>query len=153
MFITNRQFIKDFAVNTGSTSSPTYTPMCTASEINIDTDFETKDFYVFCDALQRTILTGGSFGLSGTIKFDTSNAGEMELLDRVHTFIASGEIAQFNNIEVQYKLLTSESDGVLTYTTYKASGSIVLSDMGGAAEDETEFGFEFKQNGVATPVT
>ena len=30
---------------------------------------------------------------------------------------------------------------------------MVLSDMGGAAEDETEFGFEFKQNGVATPVT
>lgn len=153
MFITNRQFIKDFAVNTSTTSTPSYSPMCTASEINIDTDFETKDFYVFCDALQRTILTGGSFGLSGTIKFDTSNAGEMELLNRVHTFIASGTIAQFNNIEVQYKLLTSESDGVLTYTTYNASGSIVLSDMGGAAEDETEFGFEFKQNGVATAST
>jgi hypothetical protein len=127
--------------------------MCTASEINIDTDFETKDLYVFCDALQRTILTGGSFVLSGTIKFDTSNAGEMELLNRVHTFIASGEIAQFNNIEVQYKLLESETDGVLTYKTYKANGSMVLSDMGGAAEDETEFGFEFKQNCVATPVT
>lgn len=153
MFITNRQFIKDFAVNTGTTAQPTFSPMCTASEINIDTDFETKDFYVFCDALQRTILTGGSFVLSGTIKFDTSNAGEMELLDRVHTFIASGEIAQFNNIEVQYKLLESETDGVLTYKTYKANGSIVLSDMGGAAEDETEFGFEFKQNGVATAST
>jgi hypothetical protein len=153
MFITNRQFIKDFSINTGSTSTPSYTAMCTASEINIETDFETKDFYVFCDALQRTILTGGSFVLSGTIKFDTSNAGEMELLNRVHTFIASGEIAQFNNIEVQYKLLESETDGVLTYKTYKANGSMVLSDMGGAAEDETEFGFEFKQNGVATPVT
>lgn len=153
MFVTNRQFIKDFAINTSATSTPSYTPMCTASEINIDTDFETKDFYVFCDALQRTILTGGSFGLSGTIKFDTSNAGEMALLDRVHTFIASGTIAQFNNVQVQYKLLTSESDGVLTYTTYNATGTLVLSDLGGSAEDETEFGFEFKQNGVATVVT
>lgn len=153
MFITNRQFIKDFGINTSTTSTPSYTPMCTASEINIDTDFETKDFYVFCDALQRTILTGGSFGLSGTIKFDTSNAGEMELLDRVHTFIASGSIAQFNNIQVQYKLLESETDGVLSYTTYTASGTLVLSDLGGAAEDETEFGFEFKQNGVGTAAT
>ena len=48
MFINNRQFIKDLGINTSATSTPSYTTMCTASEINLNTDLETQDFYVFC---------------------------------------------------------------------------------------------------------
>ena len=49
-FINNREFIKNLAINTGTSETPVFTTICTTSEINIDVDLETKDFYVFCDA-------------------------------------------------------------------------------------------------------
>lgn len=41
-FINNREFIKNLAVNTGTTQSPTFTTMCTASELTFNTEFEEK---------------------------------------------------------------------------------------------------------------
>ena len=52
-FINNRELIKNLAINTGTSGSPVYTPICTTSEVQVATDLESKDFYVFCDALQR----------------------------------------------------------------------------------------------------
>ena len=57
-YVTNRDVIKNFAFNTGTSGSPVFTNMCTATELSLNTDFETQDWYVFCDAIQRSIKTG-----------------------------------------------------------------------------------------------
>lgn len=149
-FISNRDLIKNLAVNTGTTSSPTYTTICTASEIAIDTDLEEKDFYVFCDSLQRKIVTGASVVLSGTIKLDVNNTGVLDLLGDIHSLISAGTISQFNNKQIKFDLLTGVNNNVLEYTTYTANATISLSDLGGNAEDESEFGFEMTLIGTAT---
>lgn len=152
-FINNREFIKNLAINTGTTETPVFTTICTTSEINIDVDLETKDFYVFCDALQRRITTGAAMGLSGTLKIDVNNAGVTGLLDNIHTLLADGEIAQFNNQLIKFDLLTGINNGVLEYTTYQVPTNLTLSDLGGPAEDEGEFSFEMPFNGKGTVVT
>lgn len=149
-FISNRELIKNLAVNTGTTENPTYTTICTASEIAIDTDLEEKDFYVFCDSLQRKIVTGASVVLSGTIKLDVNNAGVIDLLGDVHSLISAGTISQFNNKQIKFDLLTGVENNVLEYTTYTANATLSLSDLGGNAEDESEFGFEMTLIGTAT---
>lgn len=149
-FISNRELIKNLAVNTGTTEKPTYTTICTASEIAIDTDLEEKDFYVFCDSLQRKIVTGASVVLSGTIKLDVNNAGVIDLLGDIHSLISAGTISQFNNKQIKFDLLTGVENSVLEYTTYTANATLSLSDLGGNAEDESEFGFEMTLIGTAT---
>ena len=69
-YVTNRDVIKNLALNTGTTGSPVFTNLCTASEITLNTEFEEKDWYVYCDAIQRSIITGVSMSLEGTIKLD-----------------------------------------------------------------------------------
>ena len=150
VYIPNRDLIKNLKWNTGTTSNPTYTNICTTSEIGIDIDLETKDWYVFCDALQRRLVTGGSVTLSGTIKLDVNNAAEMDMLGTVHTMIASGTIAQFNNKSIKFDLLSAYTSDTLTYTTYTADVNVSFSDLGGAAEDEAEFSFEMTLIGTAT---
>lgn len=152
-YINNRELIKNLAINTGTTLNPTYTPICTTSEVSISTELNEKDFYVFCDALQRKIITGASVMLSGTLKLDVENEGDLALLDKVHTLIGDGEITQFSNVGIQFDLLTGSTGGVLEYTTYQANVSLNLSDLGGAAEDESEFSFEMQLIGKATEVT
>lgn len=151
-YINNRELIKNLAINTGTTLNPTYTPICTTSEVSISTELNEKDFYVFCDALQRKIITGASVMLSGTLKLDVENEGDVALLDKVHTLIGDGEITQFSNVAIQFDLLTGSTGGVLEYTTYQANVSLNLSDLGGAAEDESEFSFEMQLIGKATEV-
>lgn len=152
-FISNRELIKNLAINTGTTEVPVYTPICTTSEIGIETELEEKDFYVFCDALQRKVITGASVTLTGTLKIDMNNTGDMEILDKVHTLIGDGEVSQFSNVKVQFDLLSGQTSGVLEYTTYQANVSLNVSDLGGAAEDEAEFSFEMQLIGKATEVT
>jgi hypothetical protein len=149
-YITNRELVKNLSINTGTSANPTYTPICTTSEISIETDFEEKDWYVFCDSLQRKLLTGASVVLSGTLKLDVNNTGDMALLSKVHTLLADGEIAQFNNQQIKFDLLSSVASDVLTYTTYTANVVMVLNDLGGSAEDESEFSFEMTLIGTAT---
>ena len=59
-YVTNRDVIKNLALNTGTSGSPVFTNLCTASEITLNTEFEEKDWYVYCDAIQRSIITGVS---------------------------------------------------------------------------------------------
>lgn len=151
-FISNRQLITDLAINTGTSENPTFTPICTTSEVNISTDLESKDFYVYCDALQRKLITGAAVMLSGTLKLDVNNEGDLAILDTVHTLIADGEISQFNGIGIQFNLLTGVNKGVLEYTKYQVNVSLSVSDLGGAAEDESEFSFEMALIGTATVV-
>ena len=151
-FINNRQFIKGLAVNTGTSANPTFTTMCTASELTFNTDFEEKTFYVFCDAIQRAIKTGVALSIEGTVKIDMNNTAILDLLGDVHTLISTGEIAQFNNQLMQFDLLTGITNSVLEYSTYQVPVSFSLSDLGGAAEDEAEFGITINIIGKGTLV-
>lgn len=152
-FINNRELVKNLAINTGTTENPVYTAICTTSEVGVETELEEKDFYVYCDALQRKIITGASVTLTGTLKLDVNNTGDLALLEKVHTLIGDGEVSQFSNVGIQFDLLSGVSNGVLEYTTYQANVSLSLSDLGGAAEDESEFSFEMQLIGTATEIT
>ena len=151
-FINNREFIKGLAFNTGTSSNPTFTEACTSSEISLDTDWEEKTFYVWCDAIQRTILTGGTLTISGTMKLDLNNTANMTLLSKIHSFITNGEISQFRDL-IQFELLSGVTSSTMTYTKYQAPVVIKLSDLGGNAEDEAEFSYEISLQGKGTVVT
>lgn len=152
MFINNRQLIKDLGLNTSSTETPTFTNLCCASEIGINTDIETQDFYVFCDALQRHLTTGLNIILNTTVKVDVENAGVIALLAKVHTAIKDGTVTQFNNVPIKFSVLSGYSNGAFEYTTYQANANMTISDLGGAAEDVSEVPVEFQLNGTATVV-
>lgn len=151
-YTTNREFIKGLAFNTGTTQNPTFTPACTSTEISLETEFDEQTWYVFCDAIQRKLLTGGSLTLTGTLKLDVNNTADIALLTKIHTFITSGTISQFSD-KIQFQLLSGVSTNTLTYTKYQADAIIKLSGLGGAAEDVTEFSYEISINGTATVVT
>lgn len=151
-FINNRELIKNLALNTGTSSSPTFTEMCTTSEVTVNTEFEEKTFYVFCDAIQRAILTGVAMGLDTTVKIDMNNTAIQSVLGNIKTLISTGSIAQFNNQLIQFELLTGISGGVLEYTKFQVPANLKISDLGGAAEDEGEFSLEITFNGKGTIV-
>lgn len=151
-YINNRQFIKGLAVNTGTSQNPTFTTMCTASELTFNTEFEEKTFYVFCDAIQRALKTGVAMSIEGTVKIDMNNTAIVALLGDVHTLLSTGEIAQFSNQLMQFDLLTGINNGVLEYTTYRVPVSFSLSDLGGPAEDEGDFGITINIIGKGTVV-
>ena len=152
-YVSNREVIKNLSINTGTSENPTFTAICTTSEVGVETELEEKDFYVFCDALQRKLITGASVTLTGTLKLDVNNNGDLAFLDKVHTLIADGEVAQFSNILIKFDLLSGVSGSTLEYSTYQAQVSLNISDLGGAAEDEAEFSFEMQLIGKATEVT
>lgn len=149
-YVTNRDIIKNFKINTGTSGSPTYTPLCTTSELTLDTSFDTAEWYTYCDAIQRSIITGVAMSISGTIKIDVNNDAITTLLSKVHTLIANGTISQFNNILAQFDLLTGVQGGVLEYTTYTVNTRLTLESLGGSAESEGEFDFTMTINGSAT---
>jgi hypothetical protein len=151
-FLDNRELIKHLAVNTGTSANPTYTEICTTSEVKLNTELEEKDFYVYCDAIKRKIVTGAEVSLEGTLKLDVNNEGDIALLDKAHTLISSGEIAQFSNVGIQFDLLSGVEGGVLEYTTYRANVTLSLSDIGGNAEDEAGISFTMSFIGTATEV-
>lgn len=149
-YVTNRDVIKNLKINTGTSSAPTYTDLCTTSELSLNQDFEEKDWYVFCDAIQRSIITGVSMTLEGTVKIDVNNVAIQNVLGKVHTLLTAGTISQFNNLSVKFDLLTGVNNAVLEYTTYTADVKMTLESLGGSAEDEGEFGFTMTINGTAT---
>ena len=73
-------------------------------------------------------------------------------LGNIHSLIKDGEVAQFNNILVQFELLEKVSDSVLTYKKYEVPVVMKFSDLGGASEDEGEFALEMAINGKGTVV-
>lgn len=151
-FINNREVIRNFAFNTGTNENPSFTSMCTATELSLNQEFDEQTFYVFCDAIQRSIKTGVALSLEGTIKLDMNNDAIISILDDIHTLISSGEIAQFNNKLIQFDLLTDVSGGVLEYTTYQVPVNYSLDPIGGAAEDVAEFAITVNFNGKGTEV-
>jgi hypothetical protein len=149
-YVTNRDVIKNLKLNTGTSNAPVYTALFSTSELTLNQEFEEKDWYVFCDAIQRSIITGVSMTLEGTIKLDINNTAIQNILGKVHTLISAGTISQFNNLQVQFDLLTNVNQSVLTYTTYIANVKLTLEGLGGSAEDEGEVGFTMTLNGTAS---
>lgn len=152
-FLNNREVIRNLAINTGTSSTPAYTSFCTTSEVGLTTDFEEKDFYVFCDALQRSIITGAKITINATVKIDMNNAAIIAMLGDLHSLITNGTVAQFNNVMVQFELITNVTGNTLTYTKYNVPVNMKISDLGGAAEDEGEYALELVINGKGTVVT
>ena len=152
-FVNNREVIRNLAINTGTTQSPTFTTMCTTSEVELAIDGEEKDFYVFCDAIKRSILTGVKLTINATVKIDVNNSAVTDILGKLQTLIEDGEIAQFNNVLTQFELLDDVSGGILTYVKYQVPVVMKVTSIGGAAEDEGEFALELVINGKGTKVT
>ncbi len=152
-YMSNRDIIKNFSINTGTSAAPVFSPICTTSEIELLTDLEMKDFFVFCDAIKRSVVTGASLGLETTVKLDINNVGIQAILAKIHTLISAGTVAQFNNQLIKFDLLETVENDVLTYETYQVNSTLVFSDLGGAAEDEGEFSLEIHFNGKASVPT
>ena len=150
-YINNRELIKNLAFNTGTSANPSFTTACTSTEISLETDFEEQTWYVWCDAIRRKLLTGGGITITGTLKLDVNNSADTALLTKIHTFLTSGTLSQFND-KVQFELLSSVSSTTLVYTKYQANAVIKLTDLGGAAEDVAEFGYEISLQGTASVV-
>lgn len=149
-FVNNRQLIQELSINTGTTQNPVYSPLCVSSDIGLTTDIEEQDFYVFCDALKRYVTTGADVGFNATVKLDIQSAGVQEVLAKVHSLIKDGTVNQFSNVMIKFSLLSGIEDNTLVYTTYTATANMKVSDLGGAAEEVSEFGVELKLNGKAT---
>lgn len=152
-FINNREVIKGLSLNTGTSTAPTFTSMCTTSEVGLTTDFEKKDFFVFCDAIKRSIITGVSLAIECTVKIDMNNKAIQTTLGNVHAMIKNGTVAQFNNQLIQFELLESVEEGVLTYKKYQIPATLEFSDLGGSAEDEGEYVLTINLNGKGTEIT
>lgn len=152
-FLNNREVIKNLAINTGTSQSPTFTTMCTTSEVGLTTDFEEKDFYVFCDAIKRSIITGAKMSIDATVKIDINNTAIQEVLGNIHALIKDGTVAQFNNVLVQFELLEKVTSNTLTYVKYQVPVVMKFSDLGGASEDEGEFALEMVINGKGVTIT
>lgn len=151
-YVNNREVIKNLSLNTGTSAVPEFTAMCTTTEVGLTTDFEQQDWYVFCDAIQRSIITGAALSIDTTVKIDMNNASIVKVLGDIHTLIKDGTVAQFNNQLVQFELLTGVQEGALTYTKYKVPCTLNFSDLGGAAEDSGEFALTIVIVGKGTVV-
>lgn len=151
-FVNNREVIKNLSINTGTSSAKEFTSLCTTSEVGLTTDLEEKDFYVFCDAIKRSLVTGAKLSIDCTVKIDMNNSAIVNVLGNIHSLIKDGEVAQFNNILVQFELLEKVTDSVLTYKKYEVPVVMKFSDLGGASEDEGEFALEMAINGKGTVV-
>ena len=146
-YVNNREVIKNLSLNTGTSGEPVFTSMCTTSEVGLTTDFEQQDWYVFCDAIQRSLITGVAMSIETTVKIDVNNTAITGILGNIHALIKNGSVAQFNNQLVQFELLTGVEQNALTYTKYKVPVVLNFSDLGGAAEDSGEFTLTIVING------
>lgn len=149
-FVNNRQLIEELSINTGTSANPVYSPLCVSSDIGLNTDIEEQDFYVFCDALKRYVTTGADVGFNATVKLDIQSLAVQEVLSKVHSLIKDGTVNQFSNVMIKFALLSGISNDTLEYTTYTATANMMVSDLGGSAEEVSEFTVEFKLNGKAT---
>lgn len=150
-FVSNREIIKDFAINTGTSDSPTYTNICSMSSMDLGLDLNEETFFVFCDALRRAVITGASVTINANVKIDMENSAITQLLGDVSTLLTAGTVTQFNNVLTSMKLLTSLTSSTLTYTTIAGLPvNIKLTSLGGDAEGVGEFDLEMNVIGTGT---
>lgn len=150
-FVSNREVIKDFGINTGTSDSPTYTTICSMSSMDLGLDLNEETFFVFCDALRRAVITGASVTINANVKIDMENSAIVQLLGDVSTLLTAGTVTQFNNVLTSMKLLTSLTSNTLTYTTISGLPvNIKLTSLGGDAEGVGEFDLEMNVIGTGT---
>jgi hypothetical protein len=150
-FVSNREVIKDFGINTGTSDSPTYTTICSMSSMDLGLDLNEETFFVFCDALRRAVITGASVTINANVKIDMENSAITQLLGDVSTLLTAGTVTQFNNVLTSMKLLTSLTSSTLTYTTINGLPvNIKLTSLGGDAEGVGEFDLEMNVIGTGT---
>lgn len=149
-YTNNRQVIKDLLINTGSTDSPTWSSLCCASEISLNLETDSEDFYVFCDAIQRHIPTGMNVALNTTLKIDAESVGVQHLLSIIEGALTTGAITTLQSVEIKFDLLTSYDDSSLVYTTLTGEANIQFDELGGEAEGSAEVGVTFNINGSLT---
>ena len=152
-FLNNREVIRNLAINTGTSGAPEFTNFCTTSEVNLTIDKEEKDFYVFCDAIKRSIVTGAKLTINATVKIDMNNEAIISMLGSLHTLIKDGTVAQFNNVLIQFELIEEVQSDLLTYAKYQVPVVMKITEIGGASEDEGEYALELVINGKGTLVT
>lgn len=148
-YTNNRQVIKDLQINTGTTATPVWSSLCCASEITLNLDTNSEDFYVWCDAIQRHLPTGINAEVSTTLKVDAQSAGVQEILERVKTILTSGAISTMQNVEIKFDLLTGYDSNALAYETMRFDTNLSLDELGGGAEGSAEIGVTFALNGTA----
>lgn len=146
-FTNNRQLIKDLKINTGSTGTPTWSSLCCASEMTLNMDVNSDDFYVWCDAVQRHIQSGMALTLETTLKVDAENEGIQSILTKIQTAMTSGSLVTLDNVQIRFDVLKSYATNTLTYETYTATATMVVEALGGSAEDSAEIGVTFNING------
>lgn len=150
-FVSNREVIKEFGINTGTSLSPVYTTICSMSSMDLGLDLNEETFYVFCDALRRAVITGASLTINANVKIDMDNTAIVQLLGDVSALLTAGTVSQFNNVLGSLKLLTSLTGTTLTYTTINAIPmNIKLTSLGGDAEGVGEFDLEISVIGTGT---
>lgn len=149
LYTNNRQVIKGLQINTGTSTTPTWASLCCASEITLNLDTESEDFYVWCDAIQRHLPTGINAEVSTTLKVDAQSEGIKEILERVKTILTTGAINTMQNIEIKFDLLTGYDTNALTYETMTFDTNLSLDELGGEAEGSAEIGVTFALNGTA----
>ena len=149
-FTNNRQVIKGLAINTGTTANPTWSNLCCASDITLNVDTESDDFYIFCDYVQRHLLSGMNAQLETTLKVDAQSTGVTGILTRVESALTSGSLATLENVEIKFDMLTGYSTNTLTYETYYATANMGIDALGGSAEGSAEIGVTFNINGTVS---
>lgn len=149
LYTNNRQVIKDLQINTGTSTTPVWASLCCASEITLNLDTNSEDFYVWCDAIQRHLPTGINAEVSTTLKVDAQSEGIKEILERVKTILTTGAINTMQNIEIKFDLLTGYDTNALTYETMTFDTNLSLDELGGEAEGSAEIGVTFALNGTA----
>ena len=149
LYTNNRQVIKDLQINTGTSTTTTWASLCCASEITLNLDTNSEDFYVWCDAIQRHLPTGINAEVSTTLKVDAQSEGIKEILERVKTILTTGAINTMQNIEIKFDLLTGYDTNALTYETMTFDTNLSLDELGGEAEGSAEIGVTFALNGTA----
>lgn len=147
-YTNNRQVLKNLQINTGTTATPVWSNLCCASEIALSIDTESDDFYVFCDALQRHILTGMNVQISTTLKIDAQSTGVQGILTKIQSALTGGDVGVLENIQIKFDLLEGYSTNTLTYETLYATTNLSIDELGGAAEGSAEMGVTFNINGT-----
>lgn len=150
LFTNNRQVIKELKINTGSTGTPTWSTLCCASEITLNIDTNSEDFYVFCDSIQRHLPTGLNASIETTLKVDAQSEGVQAILGKIESAMTSGDVSVMQNVGIKFDLLTGYSTNALSYATLTGEANLSIDSIGGSAEGSAEIGVTLNINGTLT---
>ena len=150
LFTSNRQVIKELKINTGTTAVPVWSSLCCASDVQLNLDTNSEDFYVFCDAIQRHLPTGINASLETTLKVDAQSTGVQGILSRIESTLTSGDVSTLQNVGIKFDLLTGYESTTLSYVTLTGEANLSIDSLGGSAEGSADISVTFNINGTLT---